>query len=147
MELYPIITQNPVPASQVPTPKTGHFSKFFDASNSNKLSIKDSNGTVTELGGNGGGASILYQNSVIDEASWSGNTIYAKNISVPNAVQGDYVIVTVNGALLSAFETENSGWSLAGSVTANNVVRVIARVPTYITIPVGAEWLVSVLKP
>ena len=44
---YPIITQVPVTASSVASAPSGEFSSFYDSSNGNRLSIKDSSGNVT----------------------------------------------------------------------------------------------------
>ena len=42
--------------SGIPKPPTNSYTAFFDSTNSNKLSVKDSSGTVTLVGGSGGGS-------------------------------------------------------------------------------------------
>lgn len=146
MERYPITTKTPVPASEVPNPKAGHFSMFYDASNSNALSIKDSNGVVTEIGGSGGGADVITQNSVIDEASWSTNDNNAKSVTIVGAEVGDQVVVSLTPNLISEIETQSAFVFLLGTVTASDTVRVVGRATAFLTIPSGAEWKVTVIK-
>ena len=44
--------------ANVPIPPSGKFALFNDSTNSNKLSTKDSGGTVAEVGGGGGGVDL-----------------------------------------------------------------------------------------
>ena len=54
--LFPeAISQKAIPASSVANPNVGHFTIFYNSENDNKLSVKDSSGTVKEVTSSGSG--------------------------------------------------------------------------------------------
>jgi hypothetical protein len=87
---------------------------------------------------------ILKQTSVIDQTSWNANENNIKTVTVTGASVGDNVLVNVSASVYSNISTQ--GVRFIGSVTSANTVQVIGRADSFLTIPSGAQWIITVFK-
>jgi len=87
---------------------------------------------------------ILKQTSVIDQTAWNTNDNNTKTVTVTGASVGDNVLVNVSASVYSNITTQ--GVRLIGSVTSANTVRVIGRADSFLAIPSGSEWIITVFK-
>lgn len=160
-----------IAAASVSSPASGFAKMFFDASNSGKLSQKDSSGVVTDLtatGGGGGGVVVASTapaspttgqewedtNSGI-KYTWSGNgwvelgpsnaATVSKTIGITVDGSGSALSTGVQGYIVAAFNGVITGWDLVANAAGSVVVDVWKTAGP--TIPTVANKITSTTPP
>lgn len=85
-----------IAAASVPTPSSGVLNMFFNTSNSDHLSVKDSTGTVTDIQAGGGSGPFVYSAGVVSVAqTGSAVALYSTGSIVPALAAGHCIDITV----------------------------------------------------
>jgi hypothetical protein len=135
-----------VPMTTTERDALSNVSRNFTIENITTNELQIWNGTTWDVIGGSSGPSNIKQTSSITEPTWSGNTNYTKTFTVTGAAVGDSVVINVTTDMTATCITAGVNLILNAHVTSANTVQVWGRVATFISIPSGAEWIVTVLK-
>jgi len=105
----------------------------------NKKKVKLSN-VVT------GGLTILTSNVNIAQTSWSGNTNYVYNVSLPGAQVDDNCQVHPNAAVFNSILAVGTNWLGFAFCLSPNIVTVVCRVSSFVNIAPLSDFTVQIIK-
>jgi len=130
------------PLQDVQFDNQARFNNVAQDDTATQIAALDSNNDLVWVDKATIGGGVNTATSSIDEVSWSGNTIYAKDITVTGAVVGDYANASLTDAVFDAIEAANIEYHLNAWVSAADTVRVMIRTSGFISVPASSEWIV-----
>lgn len=145
MVQYPATYKNPITPAKVITPESGEVALFFDSTNSNKLSVKNSAGVTSEVGG-------IDQPS-IREVSASGDILSTDyTLYVTSSSATTQTLPTAIGINGKVYNIKNLDSTENGVVTINTTsdqtidvinTSVVITYPQSLTVQsTGANWII-----
>jgi len=93
-----------------------------------------------------GGLTILSATEPIIQNSWSGNTNYVYNVSVPGAQVDDNCSLRPNAAVYNSILSVGTNWLGFAFCLSPNIVTVVCRVSSFVNIAPSSDFTVQIIK-